>query len=45
VLSKSIAEKREKSMSANYLRVSLGVGIGRLHTAIVARNTACSLSQ
>jgi hypothetical protein len=25
-------------MSAKLLRVSLGVGIGRLHTAIVARN-------
>jgi hypothetical protein len=32
-------------MSAKLLRVSLGVGIGRLHAAIVARNAACSLSQ
>jgi hypothetical protein len=32
-------------MSANLLRVLLGVGIGQLHTAIVARNAACSLSQ
>jgi hypothetical protein len=31
--------------SAKLLGVSLGVGIGQLHTAIVARNTACSLSQ
>jgi hypothetical protein len=32
-------------MSAKLLRESLGVGIGRLHAAIVARNAACSLSQ
>jgi hypothetical protein len=32
-------------MSAKLLRVSLGVDIGRLHTAIVARNAACSLFQ
>jgi hypothetical protein len=32
-------------MSAKLLRVSLGVGIGRLHKAIAARNVACSLSQ
>jgi hypothetical protein len=32
-------------MSAKLLRVSLGVVIGRLHTAIVARNAACFLSQ
>jgi hypothetical protein len=32
-------------MSANLLGVSLGVGIGRLHTAIVARNAFCILSQ
>jgi hypothetical protein len=32
-------------MSAKLLGVSLGVGIGRLRTAIVARNAACSLSQ
>jgi hypothetical protein len=31
-------------MNAKLLRVSLGVGIGRLHTAIVARNPASSLS-
>jgi hypothetical protein len=31
-------------MSAKYLRVSLCLGIGRLHTAIVARNAASSLS-
>jgi hypothetical protein len=31
-------------MSAYLLRVSLGVGIERLHTAIVIRNAACSLS-
>jgi len=28
-------------MSAKLLRVSLGVGIGRLHAAIDARNAAC----
>jgi hypothetical protein len=32
-------------MSAYLLGVSLGVGIGRLHTVIVARNAAYSLSQ
>jgi hypothetical protein len=32
-------------MSAELLRVLLGVGTGRLHKAIVARNAACSLSQ
>jgi hypothetical protein len=32
-------------MSVKLLRVSLGVGIGRLHMAIVARNAARSLSQ
>jgi len=32
-------------MSAKLLRVSLGVGIGQLHTAIVARNAACPSSQ
>jgi hypothetical protein len=32
-------------MSAKLLRVWLGVGIERLHTAIVARNAAFSLSQ
>jgi hypothetical protein len=32
-------------MSAKLLRVSLGMGIGRLHAAIVTRNAACSLSQ
>jgi hypothetical protein len=29
-------------MSATPLRVSLGAGIGRLHTAIAARNAVCS---
>jgi hypothetical protein len=32
-------------MSAKFLRVSLGVDIGRLHKAIAARNAVCSLSQ
>jgi hypothetical protein len=32
-------------MSAKLLRVSLRVGIGRLHTAIAARNAAFLLSQ
>jgi len=32
-------------MSANLLRVLLDVGMGRLRTAIVARNASCSLSQ
>jgi hypothetical protein len=32
-------------MSAKLLGVSLGVGIGRLHAAIVARNAAFCLSQ
>jgi hypothetical protein len=32
-------------MSAKILRVSLGVGIGRLLTAIADRNAAFSLSQ
>ena len=40
-----IIEEREKSMSAKLLGVWLGVGIGRLRTAIAARNAACSLSQ
>jgi hypothetical protein len=30
-------------MSAKLLRVSLGVGIGRLHTAIDARDASCYL--
>jgi len=32
-------------MSTKLLRVSLGVGIGQLHTAIVARNATCPSSQ
>jgi hypothetical protein len=32
-------------ISVKLLRVSLGVGIGRLHAAIVARNASCSLFQ
>jgi hypothetical protein len=40
------SQRSEKDcMSAKLLRASLGMGIGRLHTAIVARNDACSLSQ
>ena len=48
VLGKHItaSQRSEKNcMSAKLLGVSLGVGIGRLHAAIVARNAACCLSQ
>jgi hypothetical protein len=40
------SQRSEKNcMSAKFLCVSLGLGIGRMHTAIVARNAASSLSQ
>jgi hypothetical protein len=45
VFSKHHRGARKNSMSAKLLRVWLGVGIGRLHTAIAARNAARYLSQ
>jgi hypothetical protein len=38
VLSKASQRSEKNCMSAKLLSVSLGVGIGRLHTVIVARN-------